>query len=133
MKRSPFLRDLSRDHHAALSLANRIAKADDEGALADLMTDVPERFRRELEPHFRQEEEDLLVRLVQAGEESLVRRTLAEHGRLRDLASRLAGGDRSALGSFGAALRDHVRFEERELFEAAEAALGNPAGSPDAR
>lgn len=123
MRRSSFLRDLSRDHHAALSLANRIAKAEDECALAGLMKEVPEKFRREIEPHFRQEEEDLLVRLAQAGEAPLVRRTLAEHRQLRDLASRLTEGDSSALRRFGTALRDHVRFEERELFVAAEAAL----------
>lgn len=124
MRRSPFLRDLSRDHHAALSLANRIAKAGDERALADLMKSVPDTFGREIEPHFREEEEGLLVELEQVGEASLVGRTLAEHRQLRELASRVAGGDRSALGAFGIALRDHVRFEERELFAAAELRFG---------
>lgn len=123
MRRSPFLQDLSRDHHTALSLANRIAKAVGEPALADLMRVVPEDFRCRMEPHFRLEEEELLVRLAQAGEASLVRRTLAEHRLLRDLAARVAGGDRAALKDFGLALRDHVRFEERELFVAAEARL----------
>lgn len=129
MKRSPFLQDLSRDHHAALSLANRIAKAEDEGVLAALMIEVPEKFRRELEPHFRQEEQGFLVQLAQVGEAALVERTLAEHRQLRELASRLDHGDRSALKGFGVALRDHVRFEERELFAVAEAALGDRPGS----
>ncbi|HEX8989962.1 MAG TPA: hemerythrin domain-containing protein [Rhodocyclaceae bacterium] len=124
MKRSPFLRDLSRDHHAALSLANRIAKADGECALADLVRGVPEEFRRAIEPHFRQEEEGLLVELEQVGEALLVARTLAEHRHLRDLASRMADGDPSVLRAFGTALRDHVRFEERELFAAAELRFG---------
>ena len=124
MRRSPFLIELSRDHHAALSLANRIAKAEDECALAALTKDVPDIFRREIEPHFRREEEGFLVQLAATAEESLVRRTLEEHRHLRDLVSRLSGGDGSALKSFGIALHDHVRFEERELFAAAEATLG---------
>lgn len=128
MKRSPFLRDLSRDHHTALSLANRIAKAED-GALATLARDVAKSFDLDLEPHFRREEEDLLVKLSAAGEAPLVRRTLADHGRLRELASRLAGGDASVLKGFGRELHDHVRFEERELFPVAEALLG---GAPKA-
>lgn len=120
MKRSHMLRDLSRDHHAALSLANRIAKTQDEGALAGLMKDVPEIFHREIEPHFRREETGFLVQLAQAGEEKLVAKTLAEHRHLRNLAARLAIGDTSALSEFGIALRDHVRFEERQLFKVVE-------------
>ncbi|HEX8964427.1 MAG TPA: hemerythrin domain-containing protein [Rhodocyclaceae bacterium] len=126
MRRSEFLVELSREHHAALSLANRIARVQDGGAVAGLIKDAQERFARDIEPHFRREEQGLLLRLGEAGESSLVERTLEEHARLRELAARLAGGDRTALKAFGAALSEHVRFEERELFARAEEVLRGP-------
>ena len=116
MKRSPFLRELSRDHHGALSLANRIDKAVGETEGSSLMATIPETFRLELEPHFRREEQDLPGYQVAADDEPLLRRLLQDHERLRDLARRIAAGDGAALRDFGVALREHVRFEERELF-----------------
>ncbi|MBL8425476.1 MAG: hemerythrin domain-containing protein [Candidatus Accumulibacter phosphatis] len=123
MKRRAALQQLSREHHGALVLTQRIAKARDVAALARLLETVPATFRRELEPHFRAEEESLLPRLAAAGEGDLVRRTLADHRELRILAAEIAAGDDSRLQTFGAALSAHVRFEERELFVTAEAVL----------
>lgn len=138
MKRRAALQQLSREHHGALVLTQRIAKARGAAALARLLDVVPATFRRELEPHFRAEEESLLPRLVAAGEGDLVRRTLADHRELRILAAEIAAGDSSRLQTFGAALNAHVRFEERELFVTAEAVLpaeylddGGPAPAAD--
>ncbi|WP_186408744.1 hemerythrin domain-containing protein [Candidatus Accumulibacter aalborgensis] len=123
MKRRAALIELSREHHGALVLTQRIAKAHDTAAVAHLMDSVPAIFRSELEPHFRIEEASLLPRLAAAGEVEQVRRTLAEHRELRDLAAKIAAGDRSRLKPFGAALNAHIRFEERELFATAESVL----------
>jgi len=123
MKRRPALLPLSREHHGALSLAHRIARAGEPAIIASLMESVAALFRRELEPHFQAEEADLLPRLAAAGEAALVARTLDEHRRLRTLAARIAEGDDASLKPFGAALHDHVRFEERELFVTAEQVL----------
>jgi iron-sulfur cluster repair protein YtfE (RIC family) len=123
MKRHAALLQLSREHHAALVLTQRIAKAGDAAAISGLMDRVQAIFRQELEPHFRREEAFLLPRLETAGEAVLVHRTLAEHRELRDLASRIGEGDTSCLKPFGVALNRHVRFEERELFVTAEAVL----------
>lgn len=122
MKRSLALQELSREHHAALSLASRIARADEQ-AQQDMAATIAERFRREIAPHFDREESDLLVRLAAAGEAALVQQTLAEHRQLRDLAARLSDGDHGVVARFGVALRDHVRFEERVLFPRVEAIL----------
>lgn len=122
MKRSTALVKLSQEHHHALVLTQRIAKAD-TAAIPLLMAAVPAIFAYELEPHFRTEEETLLPRLEAAGQINLVRRAAEEHRLLRVLAERIASGDRSALQPFGSALKDHVRFEERELFAAAERVL----------
>ncbi|GBG01230.1 hypothetical protein AZSI13_05570 [Azospira sp. I13] len=77
-------------------------------------------FATELEPHFQREEAELLPALLTVGESVLVSRTLAEHEVLRNLARRIEAGDRAALAPFAEALADHVRFEERELFERAQ-------------
>jgi hypothetical protein len=123
VKRRPALRQLSREHHGALVLALRITKAGDATAVAHLMATVPDVFARELEPHFRDEEADLLPGLAAAGADALVRRTLDEHRALRGLVDRIAAGDAASLTEFARALRAHVRFEEHELFPAAETLL----------
>jgi hypothetical protein len=123
MKRSPALRQLSREHHTALSLALRIAKATEPAAQERLLATIPALFRGELEPHFREEERSLLPQLAQAGETILVARTLDDHAQLRALAAAIAGGDATALAPFGTLLQAHVRFEERELFVVAEQRL----------
>lgn len=123
MKRSPALRQLSREHHTALSLTLRIAKAIDEDARSKLMASVPALFHGELEPHFQEEERSLLPQLAAAGETTLVARTLDEHAQIRALAAAIATGDESALAPFGKLLQAHVRFEERELFVVAEQCL----------
>lgn len=123
MKRSLALRQLSREHHTALSLALRIAKATDPAAQAALLARVPPLFRGELEPHFQEEERSLLPQLAAAGETALVARTLDEHAQMRALAAAIAAGDATALAPFGTLLQAHVRFEERELFVVAEQRL----------
>jgi hypothetical protein len=123
VKRRPALRELSREHHGALVLALRIAKAGDATTVARLMATVPDFFARELESHFRDEETNLLPGLAAAGAAALVRRTFEEHQLLRGLVARIAAGDAASLGQFAEALRAHVRFEEHELFVAAETLL----------
>ena len=136
MKRSPALQQLSRQHHPALVLALRIAKADDAAVLAELLAAVPAVFRDELAPHFAAEEATLLPRLAVAGAGDLVARTLAEHERMHALVAAIEAGDGVALKNFGELLQAHVRFEERELFVVAEALLpadflDAPAATPD--
>jgi len=122
MKRHATLQQLSREHHRALVLAKRIERLDAAGSQQEVLASVTSIFQRELEPHFRAEETDLLPRLRAAGETDLVLRTLEEHQHLRTLAARIAAGAVDDLKPFGLALHAHVRFEERELFPAAEAA-----------
>ncbi|MEW5942244.1 MAG: hemerythrin domain-containing protein [Pseudomonadota bacterium] len=124
MKRCPQLRDLSNDHHPALSLALRAKKtaANPEADVAALWREIAERFPTEMEPHFRIEEEALLPALERAGEKEVVQHTLAQHEAIRHC---LAGAhDREALARFAQLLDDHVRFEERMLFEIAQDCLG---------
>lgn len=126
MKRHAALQHLSREHHIALKLARQARFGCDAGidkAIAQVAESIREAFSTSLEPHFQAEEEELLPAMAKAGAVELVNRTLAEHAELRDLNRRLAEPDGETLARFAALLNDHVRFEERELFEAAQRLL----------
>lgn len=125
MKRDPHLLDLCRDHHHALVLARRAETTAADGTDDDVTSTwetIAKAFDAELTPHFEVEELYLLPPLDMAGKVELARRTRSDHERLRSL---LASDDdpRSRLREFGARLRQHVRFEEQELFPAAETTL----------
>lgn len=53
----------------------------------------------------------------------MVERTLAEHREMRNLVAKMSAGDVRAIKPFGAMLKAHVQFEERELFVTAEMIL----------
>jgi hemerythrin-like domain-containing protein len=129
VKRDDRLRDLSDDHHAALVLARRARNA---GALAHVMKQrevwdaVARAFAQDLAPHFAIEERLLLPALTSVGEGALAERVRAEHVALRALLDdprALA----TRLSAFGDLLRDHVRFEEREVFPVAQEKLSSAA------
>ena len=126
MKRHPDLLQLSREHYTALKLARDARRAAESGAAGDvaaLARRVVQVFAVELDPHFCVEEQGILMLLAQAGEHGLVARTLADHAELRRLASLLATPTAETLLRFAELLGAHVRFEEREVFEAAQARL----------
>lgn len=123
MKRDPRLHGLSADHHHALVLARRLSQT--TSLTASEAADLRAVFDRELEPHFRAEEELLLPPLRTKGEAKLVERTLADHAALRAAIQAAAGGDATAARDLGTRLGDHVRFEERDLFPACERQLSD--------
>ena len=126
MKRSPQLRDLSEDHHHALVLA-RSAKLAADGEqkfqIASVWAEVELKMQRELEPHFEIEETLLAPALEQQGERILVNRLRADHAALRSHFRKHSARGAVELRLFGELLEEHVRFEERELFEVAERTL----------
>ncbi|HET9243974.1 MAG TPA: hemerythrin domain-containing protein [Gaiella sp.] len=128
MKRHPALVPLSDDHHQELVQARRLVRAA-EGAPDERLAAgaaYVEAFFTETVEHFRREEESVFpLYAAHAGaNDPLLRRTLDEHmqlhGLVRALRSEVAAGDVTAetLGALGGLLHDHVRLEERELFEA---------------
>lgn len=125
MKRHAALLQHSREHHHALKLARLARFAVDSGcreAIAEAAHSINAQFPEKLEAHFRDEENGLLTQLAAIGQNELVNRTQDEHVRLRDLNEALAREpeDATALYAFATLLHDHVRFEERELFEIAQ-------------
>lgn len=124
MKRAQALQPLSREHLGALLAAKKLREADDVDAAArDFLAFWEKDGRR----HFRIEEEVLLPGWAAHGEldRDGILRMLEEHLAIRSEALRLEAGELTIeqVHAFGGLLHDHVRFEERELFPAAEAAL----------
>jgi hemerythrin-like domain-containing protein len=126
MKRHPALAPLSRDHHRELVQARRLRKAAGGDAASRLAAadDYVVSFFSETVAHFRHEEEDLFPLYARhCGSTPLLERILREHMQLHGLAralrSEVAAGDvvPETLRELGDLLHEHVRIEERELFE----------------
>ncbi|HEU4973568.1 MAG TPA: hemerythrin domain-containing protein [Baekduia sp.] len=128
MKRSPALAPLSRDHQHALDAALRLRRAE-PGTLAAAIAHFGAFFADEGRAHFAIEEEHLLDALPAADDEwaPAVARVRDDHAAIRGQADALATGtghtDLDAARALGQRLNDHVRFEERVLFEILERRL----------
>jgi hypothetical protein len=122
MNRAPELIPLSHDHHQALFVALQLRRATPatlDAALAALHAF----WEGGGAAHFAAEEAWFVPGLSDApGWDDAVARMLDEHA---DLRARIAAvGDLAGAHELGDRLRDHVRFEERELFGMVEATLG---------
>ena len=115
IKREKALQGFSRDHHHSLLLCWKIRTGFSKGV-------APERIKRyadwmfanHIRPHFKLEEEHMFP-LLQV-DHPLVKRALSEHRRL----TRLFKGTEDttkALGQIEEELEQHIRFEERILFQ----------------
>ena len=130
MKRSRELRELSVQHHHGLVAARNLRlAAEGKLPLAEAVSDFLSTWEREIQPHFRAEEEILLPAFARIVPEDDLRitRLLTEHVALRRAVRSLKRAEPEQLGplaaEIGRALDDHIRFEERILFPAVEAAL----------
>ena len=127
MRRHPALVPLSEDHHHELVQARRLVRAAQGTPEARLAAGAAyvEAFFTETVEHFRREEEAVfpLYAAHVGADDRILTRTLREHMQLHGLAralrSEVAAGEVTAetLDELGRLLREHVRLEERELFE----------------
>jgi hemerythrin-like domain-containing protein len=126
MKRAQALRQLSRDHHKALFIAQRLRRAE-EPDIEALALEFLDFWRFHGQPHFRVEEEVLLpaYERVASAEEKPVVRVLTDHVTIRRRAADIEAGVKSlrSLRELGTILEEHVRHEERVLFPGIEQAL----------
>lgn len=126
MKRHPALQYLSHEHHATLSLAQRILRAaqrDDESALAELTAKVRD-FHPDLEMHFQKEESGVFHPLCKLYPEHipLAQTYLDEHKLLLAYSHQATESPSLAhLAQFALLLKEHTRREERDLFPLIEA------------
>ncbi len=81
------------------------------------------RFYKDVEPHFRIEEQELFPALEAAGEEALVARAWEDHEALRELVTQREENLSIRMERLGRRLLAHVHFEESELFEVAQRKL----------
>ena len=131
LKRAPALVPLSQDHHHSLvqSLRLRDAAAGSPSEAPAVAGAFLQHWRSAMQGHFADEEEALFPRAESMDPES-VARLWAEHAELASLVERLeraldAGADASDLmNEIGWLIHDHVRFEERVLFETVQSRLG---------
>jgi hemerythrin-like domain-containing protein len=130
MLRDQNLIPLSRQHQHALALCVRLDRAIQSGGI-DLEAwqgEIQRQFENEINIHFAAEEKELFPAAAEFPEmRPLVDELLAEHIVLRDYFARAAarGLDPESLRDFAEKLPQHIRKEERQLFEAMQQAM-NP-------
>ena len=127
MKRSAALASLSRDHHQALVVAQRLRRADG-GTAAGAREAFLAYWGTHGRLHFRLEEEILLPGYAAHGDahDPLVLSVRGDHVAIRRRADELAATDAptiEALHDLGERLAAHVRREERQLFPLIEGAV----------
>ncbi len=132
MKRHPSLHPLSRDHHHALVQARKLslaAAASDSNGLAQAGASFTDYWESNLQAHFAQEEQFLLPLLAKhaSPDGGELNETLRQHAQiarlvieLKDKLARREMFEATVLETLGEALRQHIRFEESELFPALE-------------
>jgi hemerythrin-like domain-containing protein len=140
VKRHRALVPLSDDHHHELVQARRLLRAADAPADERLAAGAAyaEAFFTDTVDHFRREEDGVfpLYAAHIGPDDPLLARILREHMELHGLAHALraevSAGAVSVeiLRALGTLLHDHVRLEERELFEAVQRVV--PSGELDA-
>ena len=124
IKRSPFLAEFSKDHHFGLLLAWKIRQG--------LKNNIePERiaryilfyFNNELLSHFVEEEKLLFKKLDEQSE--LRKQAESDHVAIYQLVVQIMHNrnDDKLIGQFADKLEEHIRFEERELFNYIQACL----------
>lgn len=117
IKRNPVLTEFSRDHHFGLLLVWKIRQG--------LKNEVePERiinyilfyFNKDLQTHFAEEERLLFDKLSEQSE--LKRKAVSDHAEIYKLIEdfRLNKTGNTLIKQFADKLEEHIRFEERELF-----------------
>jgi hemerythrin-like domain-containing protein len=123
MLRDKSLIPLSRQHQHALALCVRLDRAIQSGPIdpEPWQAEIVQIFEQEIAIHFAAEEKELFPTATKFPElRPLVQELIAEHVLLRDLfaGAQSRGLDQTALASFATALVQHIRKEERQLFEA---------------
>jgi len=132
LKRIAALKPLSIDHHHGLALAHKtksVAKIDqNDSELQKIWFELETHVQEVLKPHFKIEETILAKALGALNDpqiNSMIQRLYQDHATLLELLSPNHPRTAIHLKQVGELLAQHIRFEERELFEIAQKKL-NP-------
>ena len=118
IKRHLTLQPLSREHHQGLLLCFKIRKGISSGVEISRIKDYVNWFyTNHLMPHFELEENHIFP--ILGKDHELIKQAISEHRNLQSLvADSIANYE--GLETFAAALDNHIRFEERILFNEIE-------------
>lgn len=118
IKRIEALKPLSRDHHHALLLCWKIKTGFTKNVAAERIKKYCDWiYSQEITPHFKEEEE--FIYPVLGNDNTMVIRALKEHRELRNLFESKVNL-KVNLVTIAGKLQEHIRFEERELFNAVQ-------------
>ena len=111
---------LTREHHSALSLANKCVnavKAKDEVEIQTLCEKISQNFKMDFSEHFETEESTIFAFLSEKSADlaRLCDDLTLEHQQLYKMAGELLDQPDS-LEKFGKLLKSHARLENRQLF-----------------
>lgn len=130
MKRIAALKALSIDHHHGLVLARKAkktaAKVLKKTELLEIWIELQTHGENVLIPHFKIEESYIAAALNVLNDPDvnhLANRLFSEHETLRQLLFTDDVHNSARLKQFGELLEQHIRFEERELFEVVQTKL----------
>lgn len=123
IKRHEALRPLSREHHDALLLCWKIRTGLKKGVDTARIRRYADWFwETQLKPHFEAEERHVFP--VLGDGDTRVQRAISDHRRLERLLTDTEADPEEVLAEVERTLNDHVRFEERVLFNAIQEAAG---------
>jgi hemerythrin-like domain-containing protein len=127
IKRSKQLTPLSKEHHDGLLFSWKIKRGLKNGTDIKLIADYVKWFwNNQLEEHFSQEEQVLAPHLP--AENEMLQKMLDEHQEIEAMVHIIESiPDESMLDKLSDAVHDHIRFEERELFQYAEQVIPEEA------
>ena len=131
MLRDKNLIPISRQHQHALALCVRLDRAIRAGEI-DLeawQAEIQQQFESEIAVHFAAEEAILFPAAANFTDlQALIEELLADHAVLRDYFARAAARDLNSqsLADFGEKLAQHIRKEERQLFEGMQRMMNSP-------
>ena len=117
IRRSVQLAPLSREHHDGLLFAWKIRQGLENNTPLELLRKYSMWYwRHHIKPHFYQEEKILIAYLP--ADQPMALRLKEEHDHIRELVLGLdEQADKRSLQILCDLLNQHIRFEERELFE----------------
>lgn len=130
MLRNKNLIPLSRQHHQALALCVRLDRAIRSGEvdLEAWQAEIQQQFDSEIGVHFTAEEDALFPAAARFSDlQPRVEELLTEHAVLRDYFAHAAARelDLQSLADFAQKFAEHIRKEERQLFEGMQRALSS--------
>ena len=113
IKRNKNIQPLSRDHHATLLFCWKIRQGLKKSADPARIKNYISWFRDyHMNQHFSEEEAILFAGI----EDEMVRRAITEHREIESLVNQIVSGNSTAFSQLADRVDDHVRFEERQLF-----------------